>query len=71
MIREPVVIIQPGRNASRLGNHRVREFPSIIPFLCARSLYAGPFFKENTGEVVEAADLIWIVRHLWFRLGDP
>ena len=29
MIREPVVIIQPGRNASRLGNRRVKEFPNI------------------------------------------
>jgi hypothetical protein len=70
MIREPVVIIQPGRNASRLGNHLIRV-PSIIPFLCVRSLYAGPSFKENTGEVVEAADLIWIVRHLWVTLGNP
>src|SRR5262245_60565020 len=43
MIREPVVRIQPGRNASRLGNRRVKEFPSITASVHAPWVMASSF----------------------------
>src|SRR5262245_44261284 len=55
MIREPVVRIQPGRNTSKLGNHRLRIALSIT-LLCALS-GCRPLLWVNTGAVVEAAHL--------------
>src|SRR4029453_16269500 len=70
MIREPVVNIQPGRHASRLGTHLLRAFRSIMAL---GTLPKCPFQLPwaNSVEVVEAVDLIWMVRHSWFTLGDP
>src|SRR5262245_41475143 len=55
MIREPVVRIQPGRNASRLGNHRVKEFPSITASV-SRSLGDGLLLRCIPSLRLEALD---------------
>jgi len=64
MIKERLVRIQPGRNASRPGNHLLRAFPSITPLFTLLGCW--PLLK-NIDEAVEAEDLI-SARHLGLRL---
>src|SRR5690349_21992338 len=66
MIREPVVRIQPGRHASRLGNDLPRKFLSIT--LLCRLSECRPTRQVNTNKVVEAADRNLIAKQPRLRL---